>query len=57
MAGREDPASRETNLQFIMKRGTRARADLFQLQEPGILDALNMKGAALRNLAQMNLHA
>ena len=32
------------------------RARLFQFQEAGILDALNMKGATLWNLAQMNLH-
>ena len=32
------------------------RSDLFQLQKPGILGILDMECAALRNLAQMNLH-
>ena len=52
----EDPAAGNTNVQCITNGRNRARPNLFQLQKTGILGSLKMECAALRNLAQMNLH-
>src|SRR4029450_11799570 len=54
--GGEETATGEAHVQFILQGGTRVCVRLFQFQEAGILDAFNMKGATLWNLAQMNLH-
>jgi hypothetical protein len=52
----KDPTAGNTNIQGITNGRNRERPSFFQLQKPGILGALKMKCAALRNLAQMNLH-
>ena len=54
--GRKDPVPGNTHGERIAKRGNRSHTDLFQLQKPGILGTLDMDGASLRYLAQMNLH-
>jgi hypothetical protein len=55
--GGEETTAGEPDIQRISERRAGTSASLFQFQEAGFFNALQMKSAALRNLAQMNLHS
>src|SRR4029077_14907073 len=56
LAGGKEPAAGNADVQRILERRFRTRPDLLEPQGHWILGTLQVKRAALRNLAQMNLH-
>ena len=56
LAGGKEPAAGNADVQRILERRFRTRPDLLEPQRHWILGTLQVKRAALRNLAQMNLH-